>query len=191
MNALTKLSEMTRQGGASRRRLARSRPAAAAAIMAGTAVLAVACGGGSSSAGSGTSQGQASLQAMAVFAQCMHSHGEPNLYISGAGRNSASPGGVVEVRGYTVAGADPNSPQFAAAMNACAHVLPPSVGTAPLQVPRGELKFAACMRTHGYPTYPDPKVQNGQEWQQLPAGVDPSSPQFQAAQKACGGAPGG
>jgi hypothetical protein len=51
------------------------------------------------------------------------------------------------------------------------------------------VKFAACMRAHGLTNFPDPgstgAVQIGG------AGLNPASPAFQAAQKACGGAPGG
>ena len=48
------------------------------------------------------------------------------------------------------------------------------------------VKFAACMRAHGYPDYPDPVVQNGSvEEQPLPSSIDTSSAQFQAAQQTC------
>ncbi|HTX46384.1 MAG TPA: hypothetical protein VMD48_08910 [Solirubrobacteraceae bacterium] len=51
------------------------------------------------------------------------------------------------------------------------------------------VKFAACMRAHGLRNFPDPgssgAVQIGG------AGLNPASPAFQAAQKACGGAQGG
>ena len=43
------------------------------------------------------------------------------------------------------------------------------------------------MRSHGYPTWPDPTDQYGYNTQPLPpANIDTSSPQFQAAAKACG-----
>lgn len=51
-----------------------------------------------------------------------------------------------------------------------------------------DLKFAACMQAHGFPSYPEPDVQNGQLIQKpLPSSIDTSSPQFEAALKACGG----
>jgi hypothetical protein len=43
------------------------------------------------------------------------------------------------------------------------------------------LKVAQCLRTHGYPSFPDPSGSS----QELPAGIDPSSSQFQAAETAC------
>jgi hypothetical protein len=51
------------------------------------------------------------------------------------------------------------------------------------------LRFAACMRSRGYPGYPDPVVApngKGIDEKPLPASIDTSSPQFVAAQKACG-----
>ncbi len=49
------------------------------------------------------------------------------------------------------------------------------------------LAFAACMRSHGVPSYPDPKFSNGGVSQGYGPkdGVDPNSPIFQAAQKTC------
>ncbi|HZO77423.1 MAG TPA: hypothetical protein VFB39_05215 [Solirubrobacteraceae bacterium] len=54
------------------------------------------------------------------------------------------------------------------------------------------LKFADCMRSHGVSNFPDPSHGGGI---QIPNGVNPSSPAFQAAQNACskllpGGGPG-
>jgi hypothetical protein len=44
--------------------------------------------------------------------------------------------------------------------------------------------FSACMRTHGVPKFPDANSTGGIAID-ANSGVDPSSPQFQAAQKAC------
>ncbi|MDP9255366.1 MAG: hypothetical protein M3Q31_02245 [Actinomycetota bacterium] len=44
--------------------------------------------------------------------------------------------------------------------------------------------FSACMRAHGVPNFPDANS-NGGIAIDANSGVDPSSPQFQAAQKAC------
>lgn len=51
---------------------------------------------------------------------------------------------------------------------------------------RQMIKAAACMRTHGYPGWPDPALRNGQISPGTPTNIDMNSPQFQAAQKACG-----
>ncbi len=48
------------------------------------------------------------------------------------------------------------------------------------------VKFAACMRAHGFPDYPDPDVQNGRvDEQPLPSSIDTSSARFLAAEKTC------
>lgn len=43
-------------------------------------------------------------------------------------------------------------------------------------------RFSQCMRRHGEPNFPDPDAQGRFP---LPAGMSTTSPQFQAAQKAC------
>ncbi|HEX4034869.1 MAG TPA: hypothetical protein VHX66_10535 [Solirubrobacteraceae bacterium] len=48
--------------------------------------------------------------------------------------------------------------------------------------------FAACMRSHGAPGYPDPRVSQSADHVQItitPGGLDPNSPAFKAADKAC------
>lgn len=45
------------------------------------------------------------------------------------------------------------------------------------------LTFARCMRGHGVPNFPDPSSGGGI---QIGPGLNPQSPAFQAAQKACG-----
>lgn len=61
------------------------------------------------------------------------------------------------------------------------------------------LAFAGCMRTHGLPAFPDPRVSASGNQVQVrisPGGLDPNSPAFKAATRAChhllpdGGSPG-
>jgi hypothetical protein len=48
------------------------------------------------------------------------------------------------------------------------------------------LQVARCLRSHGFPNFPDPTVSSQGTSQSLGgAGIDPSSPQFQAAQTTC------
>lgn len=48
------------------------------------------------------------------------------------------------------------------------------------------LAYSRCMRAHGVPNFPDPTIQSGGGFSiSLPQGVDPRSPQFQAADQAC------
>ena len=50
----------------------------------------------------------------------------------------------------------------------------------------GALTFAHCMRTHGWPNFPDPTIQaNGSYSFSLPPGPDLRSAQSQAARQAC------
>ncbi len=44
--------------------------------------------------------------------------------------------------------------------------------------------YAACMRSHGVPNFPDPNGKGAFEYTPG-SGIDPSSPKFQAASKAC------
>jgi hypothetical protein len=82
---------------------------------------------------------------------------------------------------------DVNSPQFKAAQKACQKLLPN--GGRPTAAQQAEeqqamLQYAQCMRAHGVPKFPDPKP-GGAFALGTKAGVDPDTPQFQAAQKTC------
>jgi hypothetical protein len=51
------------------------------------------------------------------------------------------------------------------------------------------LAFAACMRSHGLSSYPDPKVSQSGDRVSVtisPGGLDPNSPAFRSASQACG-----
>lgn len=47
----------------------------------------------------------------------------------------------------------------------------------------GDLKFASCMRSHGVPNFPDPSSGGGLSLNG--SGINPQSPSFQGAQRAC------
>jgi hypothetical protein len=168
------------------------RKAELAVTLAGAAVLAAACGGaGAHPAGSAASPGPA--QQLAIFAKCMRSHGTADFYFSRqvGTLSPPAPGQLVMDRhGYTVRVDD--SPQLRAAQQACQHLLPgspPSAGDLHRQF-LSALKAAACMRSHGYPDWPDPQQQDGRNFQpRPPTGVDTSSPRFQSAAKGCGVGP--
>jgi hypothetical protein len=116
------------------------------------------------------------------YAACMHGHGLP-------GFPEPSSQGVITI---TVSSAlDPGSPLFQRAEAACQHLLPAGKGPSPaLQQRQKErlLALAACMRAHGVPDYRDPTFGPGGMVSQgfgAKGGVDPNSPIFQAAQRAC------
>jgi hypothetical protein len=155
------------------------------AALALTALLAAACGG-SHPAQSGASPGRGNVQQLDVFAACMRGHGVLNFYFSNA-PGAADSTTTISIMGHYVTGVNPQTAQFGTAMKACKHLLP---GGGPGQMTRQQInnlvKFAACMRTHGFPDYPDPVVQNGRVGEQpLPSDIDTSSAQFEAAQQTC------
>ncbi len=155
------------------------------------ALLAAACSSGSSSpgvaqvgstttaTGSGSSSSTTPSGSSALaFSSCMQSHGEPNF------PDPNSSGATAITSG---SGLDPKSPQFKAAQEAC-QKLAPSKGTqSPAQQAQSAaqaLKFSECMQSHGEPNFPDPNSQGGIQITNS-SGLNPSSPQFQAAQNAC------
>jgi hypothetical protein len=83
---------------------------------------------------------------------------------------------------------DAGSPAFLSAGRACAkvggpqgHGIPASAATR-----RKLIADSRCMRTHGVPTYPDPVFPSTGGVKVSLQGVDPQSPAFMAAAKACG-----
>jgi hypothetical protein len=163
----------------------RLRRAACLAVLPLIALLAVACSG-SPSAVPSASPGPGNVQQLDVFAACIRGHGVQNFYFSNSpqARNS---GTALSIMGHFVTGVNPRTSQFSAAMKACKHLLP---GGGPPPMTRQQIdnavKFAGCMRVHGYPDYPDPIVANGGiEEKPLPSSIDTSSAQFQAAEQTC------
>jgi hypothetical protein len=67
----------------------------------------------------------------------------------------------------------------AIAIAACGSSGPTAVGSS---LARSELRVSECMRSHGVPSFPDPK---GGGFDLNGSGIDPQSPAFQAAQKRC------
>jgi hypothetical protein len=61
-----------------------------------------------------------------------------------------------------------------------------SSGTATTSAPSADtaLEFAHCMRAHGVPNFPDPGAGGGLQITPQ-SGINPQSPAFQSAQKAC------
>jgi hypothetical protein len=184
-------------------------------VLASGALLVAGCGGGSSSPGvahlssstsggasantgggsSAPEGGAATQQKMVAYAQCMRTHGVPEFPEPTEGRLLIHTGN----RDGHVTGVDPRSSQFQAAQKACGKLLPnggvPSAAEQ-ARVRESALKLSQCMRTHGVPNFPDPVVSGGGVQLKLRAGgangIDPESPQFRAAQKACQSlAPGG
>jgi hypothetical protein len=157
-------------GGCNRPR--RAGPAILAAALAGIAVLAAACGGGSP-AGAGSGSGQTPYQQALAYARCMRSHGDPGFPDPNSQGLFPHPAG----------------PQYESASRACGHLLPsqPLTAAQKQEHVRQALKFSACMRAHGVPSFPDPIIVQGGTAVGLepPRSIDRNSPQFQAAVHAC------
>ncbi|HEX6548726.1 MAG TPA: hypothetical protein VF134_08305 [Candidatus Dormibacteraeota bacterium] len=124
-------------------------------------------------------------RAMAVrFSQCMREHGItdfPDPSSDGNIQIQADPGYHPDM--------DPDSAAWQAAQQACSKYMPgggPGTGKPDPQQQQKALRFAQCMREHGITDFPDPgsgggiSIQAGQS-----SDLDPNSPQFQAAQRAC------
>jgi hypothetical protein len=176
--------------------------------IASVALLLAGCGGGSSSTGvahlsTSTSDGSAANtggsssppesrasteQKMVAYAQCMRTNGVPEFPEPTEGHlliHSSDHNGHVT-------GVNPKSAQFQAAQKVCGKLLPEGGTLSSAQqakVQESALKFSQCMRAHGVPNFPDPNFSGGGVKMTLRAGgangIDPSSPQFRAAQKTC------
>jgi hypothetical protein len=161
-----------------------SLPTAAAAIAAATVIAA--CGSNSpSSSGSGGHPTQAQIQQeqqdAVRFADCMRSHGVPSF-----------PDPTISPREFKEA-FNTQSPAFQSAATACQHLLPrggrPSRNAAHSQAQIAALlAFARCIRSHGFPSFPDP-TSSGQVTHEMlaNAGINLHQPAALQAGDACVG----
>ena len=144
--------------------------AAAACLI---AVLADACGGGPAAPATSRKYQQA-----LAFVQCMRTHGEPSF------PDPASNGTVTDSQ------AKLGSPQLREAVSACHRLLPGVVVSLSAAQQQEQLlnalKKAECLRAHGITGFPDPSLRNGSLTLSLKGtGIDPASPAFLAAARAC------
>jgi hypothetical protein len=176
----------TPDGGSSRlKRVAF--PVLTLAGMVGLSLLASACGGSSgakvarigttSSGKSPASSSDTGTGDARAYSACMRSHGVPNFPDPDENGRLLVKGGVDGM----------NTPQGRKAAQACAHLQPN--GGRPTAAQEAKdlqafLTYARCMRSHGVPRFPDPKPGGGLQIGPK-VGVNPSTPQFQAAQAAC------
>jgi hypothetical protein len=164
---------------------------AAAATIAACGTSAPASSSASLHPSSSVSSQSASSSSPLAFSKCMRTNGVPNFPdLSGNGMRIQGNGQTLSVNGVSI-----DAPAFLAARARCQKYLP-SVQASPAQTAqqrRRSLEFAKCMRSHGVPNFPDPKVissSGGNQLVYLP-GVDSQAPAVQAAAKACGGGPKG
>jgi hypothetical protein len=158
------------------------------AALASLALIASGCGSSSENPGvaqvstaSTTTQAsqsdRPSPRSAAAFSACMRSHGVPDF-----------PDPKVTSGGDIITIPDSDSPRFGSALKICQKFLPD--GSVPSSAQQRQeldalLRFAACMRAHGVPNFPDPTVTGGRTSLNTGA-IDRGSPRFAAAKKACG-----
>jgi hypothetical protein len=142
---------------------------AAALLMAG-------CGGSPSPAGSAA--GSPDLVQLEDYAKCMRSHGIADF--PDPQPNPGGQGGSFEINAGPGSDLDRHDPRYQAADQACQSLLP---HPAPASAQRiaGLVKLAACLRSHGFPNFPDPDSTGAFDSSKF----DSSSPQFQSAMQTC------
>ena len=161
---------------------------AAVTAAAVVAISCAACSSPSSSSGPGsTGSGPASGPAAKLlqYSQCMRRHGIKD-YPDPAASGGLSAGATAQASsgGSDNSDLNPNSPGYQAATQACRSLLPGG------SLPAGQLtqhvaagvKLAGCMRSHGFPSFPDP---TGQNVFNIPGGIDMNSAAYQSALSAC------
>jgi hypothetical protein len=162
------------------------RAAGVGLAVAGAAALLAACGSannpGAASIGESASIPSSSDHSETLaYAACMRTHGEPDF-----------PDPVALADGYygfrilKGDGVVPGSPQFESAARACKSLVA-NITAESVSNPKQQsewLSFAACIRSHGEPTFPDPTFPKGVMRIVWKAG-SMSSPLFQAAVHAC------
>jgi hypothetical protein len=116
-----------------------------------------------------------------AYSRCMRAHGITDFPDPDAN-------GGIALQGGPGNDLDPNNPRFKAADDACKSLLPPPPTEEQPQDRAQMLRYARCMREHGFPSFPDPKPGQGID---IDIGkhpeLDPNNPRYQAANKACGG----
>jgi hypothetical protein len=158
-------------------RLTSALPAAAAAIVAAAAIAA--CGANSPSSSSASSSSGHVTDAQALrdavsFAGCMRSHGAADFPIpTSFGQFKQEFNNSVPSSTFQSAAAD------------CQHLLPgggphPSAVPSQARIAAGR-DFARCMRSHGFPSFPDPTSSG----ELSAAGIDIHQPAFVRAADAC------
>lgn len=164
-----------------------SLPGAALAIAAATVIAA--CGSTSSSSSSGSSSSGRHLssaqaqQAAVAFAGCIRSHGVPSF------PDPTSPRDLKESVTSSVA----QSPAFQSAARVCRRLLPgggpSSQSSAHSQnQTAAALAFARCLRSHGFPSFPDPTSSGELTHEMLAkAGINLHQPAVLRAADACVG----
>jgi hypothetical protein len=154
------------------------------AAVAATASFAVACGGGEEETASPANAMEKNRKAMLDYARCMREHGidmpDPKFE-----------GGRVTMRAGGGPGKTMDADKMRTAEKACAKYQEAIEAPEMSDEDKAEMKAAAlanakCMREHGVPDFPDPQFdEKGGARIKISKALDPESPTFQKAMKAC------
>jgi hypothetical protein len=152
-----------------------------------TAILLAACGGSnkpSTSDLSGSSDKAFTASNADKYPECMRGHGVTNF------PDPQVSGNTVKIQ---ITPSITGSPAFKSAQKACAYLLPAGAGQINGPSPaeqkaraEGLLAFAACIRQHGFPSFPDPTSQGQLTLEMITqAGINLKQPAVLQAGDAC------
>jgi len=165
-------------------------PGSVVAVVA-LSLLAAGCGGGSSGVASiGTSTNSSTTAATTTvetgsrtgalaFARCMRSHGVPNWPDpAGNGGFDKSKLRALGVSPSRIRSIEESSCNYDFQNGSQAQTITPAEQA-------DYLRAAACMRSHGFPGFPDPSFPNGNVTVNIPPTIDQDSSQFRSAATIC------
>jgi hypothetical protein len=148
-------------------------------LVGGVALAACSSGGSRPSTDATAVAGRDTAAVLRELVQCARAHGMPNL-----------PDPQIDANGqpHWPGGEPPVPPE--SVMRACRSIIhrlppqPPGEGADAGNVP-SLIRFAACIRAHGFPEFPDPLPDGKFDASAFPSGVKPGNPPFDAAMRAC------
>jgi hypothetical protein len=167
------------------------RPSILASVVAvaGFSLLVAGCGGSSPRVASVTSSTTAATTTQygaVAFSRCMRSHGELNF----PDPNSSGVFDGSTLKQLGASGRLRSVSQLRAAQSECNHLLPngvPLAGQTTITVAEQAdyLRAAACLRSHGFPGFPDPAFHGRVVSVNIPSTINQNSAQFTSAATTC------
>lgn len=138
------------------------------------ALLASGCGGhstGVAKIASSTTTATSVATGPLAYTHCMRAHGITSF------PEPDNTGGIP--KSDVIAARDNDPSRFDAANTACEHLVPNGLGPPQQQISAADqvdyLKAAACMRRHGFPSFPDPTFPSGRVNFNVPANINQHS----------------
>ena len=161
------------------------------AVASGVAMAVVAAGCGGTAPSSGSVSGTAGAakggpgEAAYKFSACMRNHGVSNF----PDPKVKTSGGSVSVA-IAINPSISGQPAFKSAQKTCQHILPKpgssgADGNSPARV-QALIAFARCLRSHGFPNFPDPNARGDLSAQTIAkAGINLQTPALLTAGQRC------